>query len=161
LPPLHVKKDDGMPITIEDASIRHLDKLYEIETQCFDREAFTKQQIASLLRDYNSVSLVAKINGEIMGFIIGTIYIERNSLTGHILTIDISPVHRRKGTAQKLLQETEKIFKEKGVKTCRLEVREDNIAALRLYQKFGYKKVAKLNNYYGNAHGIYLKKDLT
>jgi ribosomal protein S18 acetylase RimI-like enzyme len=59
------------------------------------------------------------------------------------------------------LQEIEKIFKEKGVKACRLEVREDNIAALRLYQKSGYKKVAKLKNYYGNAHGIYLQKDLT
>jgi ribosomal-protein-alanine N-acetyltransferase len=150
-----------MPITIEDASIRHLDKLYEIEMRCFEREAFTKQQIAHLLTDYNSVSLVAKVNGEIVGFIIGMIYLERNSLTGHILTIDISPIHRQKGTAQKLLQEIEKIFTEKGVKACRLEVREDNIAALRLYQKFGYKKVAKLKNYYGNAHGIYLKKDLT
>jgi ribosomal-protein-alanine N-acetyltransferase len=150
-----------MPITIEDASIRHLDRLYEIEIECFDREAFTKQQIAHLLIDYNSVSLVAKVNGEIVGFIIGMIYLERNSLTGHILTIDISLIHRRKGIAQKLLQEIEKIFKEKGVKACRLEVREDNIAALRLYQKFGYKKVAKLKNYYGNAHGIYLKKDLT
>jgi len=150
-----------MPITIEDASIRHLDRLYEIETECFDREAFTKQQIARLLTDYDSVGLVAKVNSEIVGFIIGTIFLERNSLTGHILTIDISPIHRRKGTAQKLLQEIEKIFKEKGVKACRLEVREDNIAALRLYQKFGYKKVAKLKNYYGNAHGIYLKKDLT
>jgi ribosomal-protein-alanine N-acetyltransferase len=129
--------------------------------ECFDREAFTKQQIARLLTDYNSVSLVAKANGEIIGLIIGTIYPERNSLVGHILTIDISPIQRRKGTAQKLLQETEKIFREKGVKACRLEVREDNIAALRLYQKFGYKKVAKLKNYYGNAHGIYLKKDLT
>jgi ribosomal-protein-alanine N-acetyltransferase len=150
-----------MPITIEDASIRHLDKLYEIEMECFEREAFTKQQIAHLLTDYNSVSLVAKVNGEIIGFIIGIIYLERNSPTGHILTIDISPIYRRKGIAQKLLQEIEKIFKEKGVKACRLEVREDNIAALRLYQKFGYKKVAKLKNYYGNAHGIYLKKDLT
>ncbi len=150
-----------MSITIEDASIRHLARLYEIEMECFDREAFTKQQIARLLTDYNSVSLVAKANGEIIGFIIGTIYPERNSLTGHILTIDISPIHRRKGTAHKLLQETEKIFKEKGVKACHLEVREDNIAALRLYQKFGYKKVAKLKNYYGNVHGIYLKKDLT
>ena len=150
-----------MPITIEDASIRHLDKLYEIEMECFEREAFTKQQIAHLLTDYDSVSLVAKVNGEIIGFIIGMVYLERNSLIGHILTIDISPIHRRKGTAQKLLQEIEKIFTEKGVKACRLEVKEDNIAALRLYQKFGYKKVAKLKNYYGNAHGIYLKKDLT
>ena len=150
-----------MPTTIEDASIRHLDRLYEIEIECFDREAFTKQQIAHLLTDYNSVSLVAKANGEIIGFIIGTIYSERNLLTGHILTIDISPIHRRKGIAQKLLQATEKIFKEKGVKACSLEVREDNIAALRLYQKFGYNKVAKLKNYYGNAHGIYLKKALS
>jgi len=150
-----------MSVTLEDASIRHLDRLYEIEIECFEREAFTKQQIAHLLTDYNSVSLVAKVNGEIVGFIIGMIYLERNSLTGHILTIDISLIHRRKGTAQKLLQEIEKIFTEKGVKACRLEVREDNIAALRLYQKFGYKKVAKLKNYYGNAHGIYLKKDLT
>jgi ribosomal-protein-alanine N-acetyltransferase len=156
-----MSKDDRMSITVEDASIRHLDKLYEIEMECFKREAFTKQQIANLLTDYNSVSLVAKANGEIVGFIIGMIYLERNSLTGHILTIDISPIHRRKGIAQKLLQEIEKIFKGKGVKTCRLEVREDNIAALRLYQKFGYKKVAKLENYYGNAHGICLKKDLT
>ena len=150
-----------MSVTIEDASIRHLDRLYEIEIECFEREAFTKQQIAHLLTDYNSVSLVAKVNGEIVGFIIGMIYLERNSLTGHILTIDISLIHRRRGIAQKLLQEIEKIFKGKGVKACRLEVREDNIAALRLYQKFGYKKVAKLKNYYGNAHGIYLKKDLT
>ena len=150
-----------MPITIEDASIRHLDRLYEIETECFDREAFTKQQIARLLTDYDSVCLVAKVNSEIVGFIIGMIYLERNSLIGHILTIDISLIHRQKGIAQKLLQEIEKIFTEKGVKACRLEVREDNIAALRLYQKFGYKKVAKLKNYYGNAHGIYLKKDLT
>ena len=150
-----------MSVTIEDASIRHLDRLYEIEIECFEREAFTKQQIAHLLTDYNSVSLVAKVNGEIVGFIIGMIYLERNSPTGHILTIDTSLIHRQKGTAQKLLQEIEKIFTEKGVKACRLEVREDNIAALRLYQKFGYKKVAKLKNYYGNAHGIYLKKDLT
>ena len=150
-----------MTLTIEDASLRHLDRLYEIEMECFNKEAFTKQQIASLLSDYNSVSLVAKENGEIIGFIIGIVYVERNSLTGHILTIDILPIHRRKGIAQSLLQKIEKIFKEKSVKACRLEVREDNIAALGLYQKLGYKKIAKLKNYYRNAHGIYLKKDLT
>lgn len=150
-----------MSLIIEDASIRQLDKLYKIEAECFTEEAFTKQQVAHLITDYNSVSLVAKLNGEIVAFIIGMIYLERNALTGHILTIDVLPSHRRKGIAQKLLQKIEKIFKEKGVKSCRLEVREDNAAALRLYQKLGYRKVAKLESYYGNAHGIYLRKDLT
>jgi ribosomal-protein-alanine acetyltransferase len=150
-----------MTLAIEDASIRYLDRLYEIEMECFEREAFTKEQIAHLLTDYNSVNLVAKVNDEIVGFIIGMIYVETNALIGHILTIDISPIQRQKGIAQRLLQEIERIFKGKNVKACRLEVREDNIAALSLYQKLGYKKTARLKNYYGNAHGIYLKKDLT
>jgi ribosomal protein S18 acetylase RimI-like enzyme len=79
---------------------------------------------------------------------------------GHILTVDIEPSHRRKGIAQKLLHEIEAIFIERGIKECRLEVREDNVAASNLYQKLGYKKVGKLEKYYGDAHGLYLKKTL-
>ena len=150
-----------MKITIEDASIKQLDELYKIEMECFEREAFSKQHIANLLSDYNCISLVAKTNGKIVGFVIGMIHIERNALVGHILTVDVSPSHRRRGIAQRLLQKLEEIFKEKGVKSCRLEVREDNIAALKLYQKLGYKKIGKLENYYGDAHGIYFRKELS
>ncbi|MEM3699603.1 MAG: ribosomal protein S18-alanine N-acetyltransferase [Candidatus Bathyarchaeia archaeon] len=150
-----------MSITIEDGSIKQLDELYKIETECFNREAFSKQHIANLLTDYNCISLVAKINDKIVGFIIGMIHAERNVLTGHILTIDVSPAYRRRGIAQRLLQKIEEIFKEKSVKSCCLEAREDNMAALRLYQKLGYRQVAKLEYYYGDAHGIYLRKDLS
>jgi len=149
-----------MALVIEDASTRNLDRLYEIEIECFDREAFTKQQIAQLLTDYNTVSLVAKMSGEIVGFIIGMIYYERKSLVGHILTIDVPNAQRRKGIAKQLMREMEKIFKDKGATACNLEVREDNIPALNLYEKLGYKQIAKLKNYYGNAHGIYLRKNL-
>jgi ribosomal-protein-alanine acetyltransferase len=149
-----------MEIKIEDASIRFLDKLYEIEKKCFEREAFTKQQIAYLLIDYNAIGLAARVNGKIAGFIIGRIDIGRSTPSGHILTMDIEPSHRRKGIAQKLLHEIEDIFKERGIKECRLEVREDNVAASNLYQKLGYKKVGKLEKYYGDAHGLYLKKTL-
>jgi len=149
-----------MTFKIENASIQDLDKLCKIEMECFSREAFSKQQIASLLANYNALSLVAKINSETVGFIIGMIHIERNSLVGHILTIDVLPKYRRKGIAQRLLQEIEKIFAEKNVKTCRLEVREDNVAALRLYERLGYKRISKLKYYYGDAHGICLRKTL-
>jgi len=149
-----------MALAIEDASTRNLDMLYEIEIECFDREAFTKPQIAQLLTDYNTVSLVAKMSGEIVGFIIGMIYYERKSLVGHILTIDVPNAQRHKGIAKQLMREMEKIFKDKGATACNLEVREDNIPALNLYEKLGYKQIAKLKNYYGNAHGIYLRKNL-
>lgn len=148
-------------VTVEEASIKHLDRLYEVEMECFEREAFTRQQIAYLLTDYDAVSLIARVDGEIVGFIIGKIYVSGKSAIGHILTIDVAPKHRRRGIGLKLLQNIEKMFRCKGVKVCCLEVREDNIAALSLYQKFGYKKVGSLENYYGNAHGVYLKKVLT
>ena len=149
-----------MEVKIEDASIRFLGEYYDIEKQCFDRGAFSKQQIGYLLTDYNAIGLAARANGEIAGFVIGRMDIVRNTLFGRILTVDTVSSYRRKGIAQKLLREIEAIFKEKGAKESRLEVREDNAAALGLYRKLGYKKAGKLENYYGDAHGLYLKKTL-
>jgi len=149
-----------MQITIEDASPKHLDKLYEIESRCFEKEAFTKQQIASLLASYNSVGLIAKLNGEIVGFVIGMLHRENGKMVGHVLTVDVLPEHRRKGVGLRLLKEIEDIFRGKGAEVSVLEVREDNIAALRLYQKLGYKRTAQLKYYYGDSHGILLRKNL-
>lgn len=147
-----------MELTIETATIKLLDSLYEIERQSFGGEAFTKQQIAYLLTDYNAIGLAARAGGEIAGFAIVRIDVGRSVPIGHILTLDVLPSQRRKGVAQKLLMETETLLKEKGVKECRLEVREDNIAAINLYLKLSYKKVGKLKKYYGKAHGLYLRK---
>jgi len=145
---------------IETASVRQLERLLEIEKTCFKEEAFTRRNIASLLADYNSLCLTAKEGDQIIGFIIGTTYFERNSLTGHVLTIDVVPQSRRRGVGAKLLDEMERIFKEKGVRACRLEVREDNVAALGLYRKLGYNVIARLKGYYGRADGVYLRKAL-
>jgi ribosomal-protein-alanine acetyltransferase len=147
-------------MTVEDASIKYLDRLYEIEAECFEKEAFTRKQIAQLLTEYNSVSLMTGMNGDIAGFVIGRMDVERDIRTGHILTLDVLPKYRRRGVGQTLLKEVEKIFKEKGAEACYLEVREGNAAALSLYEKLGYKKIGKLKNYYGNAHGVHLKKSL-
>jgi ribosomal-protein-alanine acetyltransferase len=147
-------------ISIQDASLKHLDRLCEIEQKCFKSEAFTRQQIANLLAHPNSVSLIAKDNHNIIGFIIGVIFHEREKLAGHILTIDVYPSHRRMGIGSTLLKQIEKIFAGKGVKTCYLEAREDNVAALNLYRKLGYKKVGNLKNYYKDAHGILFEKVL-
>ena len=148
-------------ITIENLPVRLLDTLYQIEKQCFKQEAFSKRQITYLLTDNNAISFAAYVNGELAGFIIGHLDIERNQSAGHILTIDVVTQYRRKGIAQKLMHEVEETVKQKGAKECRLEVREDNTAALNLYQKLGYKKIAKLENYYPTAHGLYLLKPLT
>ena len=150
-----------MTAVIGDASLRDLDRLYDIETECFKEEAFTKAQIAELLRDYNSIGLVARVDGQIVGFVIGMIYVDGRVLQGHICTIEVLSNFRRQGIGEKLLKEIEEIFRQKMVKAFALEVREDNVPAIEFYRKLGYDKIGTLKNYYGSAHGLYLGKTLT
>ena len=149
-----------MEVKIENATITLLDKYYEIEEQCFDQEAFTKSQISYLLTDYNTIALMAKTDSDIAGFIIAQVEVEENTEFGHIITINVAPKLRRQGIATKLLHKIENLLKQKGITQCRLEVREDNKHAIKLYQKLGYQTVGILENYYGKKHGIYLKKIL-
>ena len=149
-----------MAITIQRATINDLETLYQIERECFTVEAFSKEHIAYLLQNPNTLSLVAHVNGEIAGFIIGLIHRHDKMITGRVYTIDVAVKHRRKGVGLKLLNELEQIFVKRGVKICYLEARVDNVAALELYRKHGYVEVEKLKKYYRGIHGVRLKKKL-
>jgi ribosomal-protein-alanine N-acetyltransferase len=137
-----------------------LDELYSIELTCFGIEAFTEQQLAYLLAEHNSIGLTARADEKIVGFIIAAIHAERNSLAGHILTLDVIPHCRRTGIGSALMKALEDILRKQKVATAYLEVREDNSPALHLYEKMGYRKIGALRNYYENANGIYLSKKL-
>ena len=149
-----------MEVKIETATIKFLDQLYQIEEKCFDQEAFTKRQIAYLLTEYNTIALAAKVDSNILGFIIAQVEVEENTEFGHILTINVAPKYRRQKTATKLLNEIETLLKQKGITECRLEVREDNNPAIKLYHTQGYQTIGKLEKYYDKKHGLYLKKIL-
>lgn len=149
-----------MKVKIETATAKLLEKLYEIEKQSFQYEAFSKRQIGYLLRDYNSISLVARANDEIAAFAIGRMELEARILFGHIITLETVPAYRHKGIGQKLLKALEDMFVEKGAAESRLEVREDNFFAINLYQKLGYEQVGRVDGYYGDTSGLYFKKNL-
>ncbi len=149
-----------MTIRVETASMRCLERLYEIERECFDIEAFSKTQIRNLLTNYDSIALQARENGNIAGFIIGDIQHDRDITYGRIITIDVAVGFRRRGIGLRLLKEMEEIFTQKRAAISRLEVKENNLAALALYHKRGYAKIATLKNYYGSTNGFLLTKKL-
>ena len=150
-----------MSITVRQAAVGDLQVLWKIEKECFGVEAFTREQIAYLLKSPEGVSLVAQIDHEIAGFILSLIYKFNEIKVGHIFTIDVLVVHRRKGVASRLLGEFERSLIKKDVRTCFLEVRADNVVARRLYRKHGYTEVGHLKDYYGDGvNGLRLKKSL-
>jgi len=150
-----------MPLKIEQAKLNDLDALYKIERECFTTEAFTREHIAYLLQSPNAVNLVAKANHEIVGFIVGMIEGYGGVTVGHVYTIDVAVKHRRAGVGLRLLDELERVFLERGVKTSYLEVRIDNKAARELYRKKGYTELEPLEDFYARGrHGLRMKKEL-
>lgn len=146
---------------MEEATLANLEELMRIERQCFTGEAFTREQIAILLKSPDAIGLLARIDGEVAGFIIGGIQRHVMTKIGHIYTIDVAVKHRRRGIGVKLLNEMEKTFSKRGAKTSVLEVRVDNQAARQLYKKQGYLEAEELHNYYSKGiHGLRLVKQL-
>ena len=83
-------------------------------------------------------------NGKIIGYVGFWIIFEE----AHITTLSINPAYRRKKIAQILLTEAIERCYEKKVKFITLEVRVSNIAAISLYEKFGFQSVGTRKGYY-------------
>jgi ribosomal-protein-alanine N-acetyltransferase len=65
-----------------------------------------------------------------------------------LMSLVSDPSQRRQGVAKALLAAAEGAARERGVARMRLEVRCDNEAALALYQRSGYRSLARLSGYY-------------
>jgi len=135
-------------LEIREAKQSDLDEIYRIEIECFAEESFTYPQLKYYLDSPNFITLIASVNGEKAGFIVGSIEDAGGERVGHIYTLDVKRKFRRIGVGSALLKTLEKFFTKKGaVRSC-LEARCDNIAAKNLYLKLGYEPVGIIRDYY-------------
>lgn len=98
--------------------------------------------------------LVYVENDKIIGFInFDTIY-ERAELE----YIYVEKEYRRKNIATKLLENMLEILNKKNIHSITLEVNCNNIAAIKFYEKNGFKKVSIREKYYGNDDAFLMIK---
>ena len=141
---------------IEQASWRDLLALSELEKACFERDAWPLIELMGVLTFPNIIRLRAVKDGQMIGFIAGDPRSREN--TGWILTLGVLPDWRRQGIAGALLSKCETQMHMPQVK---LSVRRSNIAAIRLYEKFGYKQEDIWEKYYqGGEDGLVLIKEM-
>ncbi len=143
------------------ASTKDLNRIYKIELECFGENAFTKNLLSYLLSADGTVCLVAEVDDQVVGFIMGCLEFD-GEVKGHIFTLDVSEDYRRRGIASKLLGSIEKSFLDAGAGSCCLEVHVKNYAALNLYRRNGYSVEKIIRNYYGPGLDAYvMRKNLT
>jgi len=150
-----------MKVKIEAAGARTVEELLRIERECFTAEAYSREHVLSLLKSPSAVSLLAEVDGNVAGFVIGLLERRQTAKIGHVVTIDVAVKYRRMGIGLMLLKKIENAFLKENVEVVYLEVRADNQAARRLYRKQGYEEAIQLDNYYSvGVHGLRLVKDL-
>lgn len=100
----------------------------------------------------DSYYIVAKQNQEIVGFAGITKIIDEVN----IMNIVVRKDKRGLGIGSALLEEIFKISKNIQAKTITLEVDENNIPAIKLYQKYGFTQVGLRKKYYNNTDNAIL-----
>ena len=78
-----------------------------------------------------------------------------------VCQICINPVYQRKGLGSILIEEMIKDCRTENVRNITLEVRDHNVAAIKLYEKHGFKKIIVKEGYYTNGdNALYMIKEL-
>lgn len=123
-----------------------IEPIYNIEFDDF----WNPQNLKSELQNVSSKYIVAKENGEIVGFA-GIWYSVDDA---HITNIVVRKSYRNKGIGSLLLEKLIELAKTKASLT--LEVNTKNEIAQKLYLKYGFKNLGIRKKYYDGIEDAYI-----
>jgi ribosomal-protein-alanine N-acetyltransferase len=128
---------DGMGILVRPARPSDLEEILEIEAQAAPKSYYTAWELWSLQLRYSDTFVVAA-NNHLDGYVVF-------SPEGHVISIAVAPLRRRRGIGTLLMQY---VIDYCAGKTLRLEVRVRNRPAQEFYLSLGFRKGARMRRYY-------------
>lgn len=135
-----------MELEIHEMTLTHLLEIKSILISDFDN-FWTYPTFEAELKNSNSKYFVAFQGNEIVGF--GGILKILDEI--HITNIVTKISKRHMGIASKILEKLIKTAKYENAKLITLEVNEMNKNAIKLYEKYNFKKIGLRKNYYGQT----------
>ena len=130
-------------MVIRRMTLEDVQAVYEISESSFS-ESWTLESIQKETRNPVASYFVAERDGNVVGY--GGLWHVLDE--GEVINIAVNKSFRRQNIGEKLL---EALFKEANaynLSVIHLEVREGNAPARMLYEKFGFKEIAKRKGYY-------------
>jgi ribosomal protein S18 acetylase RimI-like enzyme len=142
------------PFTIEEATLKDLGPLRQVEKECFGRDAWPLIDLIGVLVFPGIIRLKAMAGDEMAGFISGDG--SRNGRVSWITTIGVRAKFRQQGIGRMLLAACEERMTTPFIQ---LTVRKSNLAAIHMYQEAGYRQIELWERYYQNDEsGIVMQK---
>lgn len=129
-----------------------LDRAARLHREAFvpmGERGWTRQDIAGLLASPGTTGFLLETKAGDLGMAIGRVAADEAEL----LTVAVSPRHRRQGAGRRLLAAIIDWARQADARTLFLEVGVDNPAAHRLYQSLGFAEVGRRAGYYARVEG--------
>jgi ribosomal-protein-alanine N-acetyltransferase len=127
-------------------SVDDLDDVLDIEQSSFSFPWSRSSFYGEIQKNNFAYYIVARPRGEhrVIGY--GGLWVVCDE--GHITTLAVHPFYRKTGAGSFMLDHLLKKAREKGARRVFLEVRDSNLAARHLYEKFCFKIIGRRKNYY-------------
>jgi [ribosomal protein S18]-alanine N-acetyltransferase len=139
-------KSLARPLDIAPMELEDVDAVLRVEARCFSttwpRNAFHNELTENKLAHY----FVGRANGELIAY--GGLWVILED--AHITTIAVEPSHQGVGYGERMLVKLLDEAIERAASWVTLEVRESNVAAQRLYKKYGFSVVSTRRGYYSD-----------
>jgi ribosomal-protein-alanine N-acetyltransferase len=130
-------------LTIDNLRIEEINEVLKIEKICFGENWLSTPFEREINKD-ECIYIVAKYNNKIVGYAGAWIIIDEI----HVTIMAVLPEYRKNKIGQKLLKNLLIKGIEKGGKWATLEVKESNIPAQKLYEKFNFCIKGRRRKYY-------------
>jgi ribosomal protein S18 acetylase RimI-like enzyme len=133
---------------IRPATLRDVPALSGLEERCFDTDRLSQRSFKHLLKRGNASLVVEEdeATGALCGY--SLVLFHRNTFLARLYSFAVAPECRRKGIARRLLEESERIARDRDAVSMRLEVRTDNDGAIAFYTQSGYRPFSTYPDYY-------------
>jgi ribosomal-protein-alanine N-acetyltransferase len=123
------------------------ESIWDLDQACFPPGiAYSRSELRTFLSQKGAETIVAERDGHVVAFVLGW---RRRRTEGHVITLDVAAAARRQGLGRRLLSEFERRLRDAGVTRVQLETAIANKTAIAFYERLGYRRVARLEGYYG------------
>jgi ribosomal-protein-alanine N-acetyltransferase len=139
-------------VTLRPYRTNDLDAMHALDVECFDKPfRFSRSAMRRFAEAKKARVIIAEENDALVGFVILDIEDTEEARLGYIVTLDVSPEHRRRGLAGQLMQVAERESIREGCAAIVLHVFTGNEPAMRFYVGRGFVQSHIENDFYGRG----------
>ncbi len=146
-------------LSSRNASLSDAGTLVALEQKCFSADRISLRSFKRFITEKRSDLLLVERAGQVVGYFL-LIY-RRGTSLARLYSLAVDPDCRKQGIAEFLMQNAEQTAVTRRCVLLRLEVRYDNAAAIRLYQKLNYQEFAVKHDFYeDHSDAICMQKQI-